>query len=351
VQTQTATRFWINNVTREEVRLAIDAGAVGCTQNPSFPWKMISTEDETERLYVIGILDEILSKHSDLEESEIQAHLQRALVENIAKAFLPLYKASGGSSGYVSIQGDPFREDAETILKYAEFNRTAPNIMVKIPVTKDGLEAVEELAARDFPINATEVMSVRQALDVVEVYEKATRGKANKPGIYFSHIAGIFDEYLKNYARQNGVEISSDALWQGGITVAKKIYQMANDRNVPVGFISGGARGLHHFTEMVGAAASVTINWKGTADKLIEQDLPIVSRFLQPAPHAVIEELCAKLPDFVKAYFAYAIKPEEYEEFGPVKLFRSQFEDAWIKANAYIKDKRSIGSPVDHAEK
>jgi len=34
VQAQTMTRFWINNVTREETRLAIEAGARGCTQNP-----------------------------------------------------------------------------------------------------------------------------------------------------------------------------------------------------------------------------------------------------------------------------------------------------------------------------
>ena len=42
-----------------------------------------------------------------------------------------------------------------------------------------------------------------------------------------------------------------------------------------MGFISGGARGLHHFTEMVGADAVVTINWQGTADTLIQQD-PVV---------------------------------------------------------------------------
>ena len=35
VHEQTATRFWINNVTREQARISIEAGAVGCTQNPS----------------------------------------------------------------------------------------------------------------------------------------------------------------------------------------------------------------------------------------------------------------------------------------------------------------------------
>ena len=41
VSAQTPTRFWINNVTRAEAQMAIDNGAVGCTQNPSFAYKML----------------------------------------------------------------------------------------------------------------------------------------------------------------------------------------------------------------------------------------------------------------------------------------------------------------------
>jgi transaldolase len=338
VQAQTATRFWINNVTREQGRLAIEAGAVGCTQNPSFPHKMMTAKDEGERAYLYGLLDGILPEQPD--DNEAQIHLQRALVENVAKQFYPIYEATGGSLGYVSIQGDPFREDAKTIVKYGLFNHSAPNIMIKVPVTEEGLEAIGELAAAGIPINATEVMSVRQALDVAKVYEKATRSMGKKPVIYYSHIAGIFDEYLKTYVKAHGVDISADALWQAGIAVAKKAYQMVNDLCTGIGFISGGARGLHHFTEMVGADAAVTINWSGTADKLLELDGPVVSRFLQPTPHGVIDELCGKLPDFRKAYFTHAIEPYEYETFGPVVLFRSMFEESWKAANELIRERR-----------
>ena len=91
---------------------------------------------------------------------------------------------------------------------------------------------------------------------------------------------------------------------------------------------------------MVGADASVTINWVGTADELLKLDPPVVQRFLQPAPHSVIDELCEKLPDFYKSYFVHAIEPEEYEEFGPVVLFRSMFESSWEKANGLIARRR-----------
>lgn len=97
-------------------------------------------------------------------------------------------------------------------------------------------------------------------------------------------------------------------------------------------FLGGGARGPHHFTEMVGAVATVTINWKGTAEDLLKEDPVVVQRWNMPTPASVIDELVEKLPDFRRGYFIDAIRPEEYEAFGPVALFRSTFEKSWKAA-------------------
>ncbi len=337
VQKATQTRFWINNVTRKEADMAIEAGAVGCTQNPSYVWKMLNDPDESE--YAGKILSDIMSKEKD--DGEALVVLQRELIGGVAKHFMPLYEKSHGRQGYVSIQGNPIQEDTESILRFARYNRKAgPNIMIKIPVTEDGLKAIGVLASEGVPINATECMAVRQVLDVCDTYVEATKDLESPAPLYFSLITGIYDEYLQKYVAKNNVDINKDALWQAGISVAKKVHALVKERNYPCGFIGGGARGLHHFTEMVGADASITINWKGTADKLIEADLPVVSRFLQPTPYSVDDELIEKLPDHRKAYFINAIEPHEYEEFGPVELFRSSFVSAWKNALEYIHSKR-----------
>lgn len=339
VQALTPTRFWINNVSRMQAHLAIDAGAVGCTQNPSYTWKMLN--DQEEKSYAMEKLDKIME--TEKNDDEVVVKLQRELVAKIAEIFLPLYETSNGKYGYVSIQGDPFFEDTETILRYARYNHQAgSNIMAKIPVTKEGLEAIEVLTAERIPINATEVMAVKQALDVCDIYEKVTKGMNDPAPIYFSHITGIFDEYLQKFVKKNGIDVSPDALWQAGISIAKKIYWMVKEKNYPVGFIGGGARGLHHFTEMVGADCCVTINWIGTADLLIQQDLPVVQRFLQPTPYSVEDELLEKIEDYRKGYLVNAITPEEYEHFGPVVLFRTSFEEAWKKALDVVKQRRAV---------
>ena len=328
VQKTTATRFWINNVTRKEADYAIKEGAVSCTQNPSYCWKILNDSDDA--VYAKDILKKIIQEEKD--DVEALVRLQRDLVAEIAKCFFPLYQSSGGRHGYVSIQGDPFKEDKESILRFARFNcAPAPNIMAKIPAVPSGLEAAGILAAEGIPLNITECFAVRQVIDSCEVYVDATKHLKNPAPMYFSLITGIYDEYLANYVSEQQIQINKDVLWQAGFSIAKKVHEIVEQRQYPCGFIGGGARGLHHFTEMVGANASITINWKGTAEELLKLDLPVVSRFLQPTPHEVVDELTEKLEDYRKAYYINSIEPDEYEEFGPVTLFREMFEDAWKK--------------------
>jgi transaldolase len=341
VTAQTPTRFWINNVTREEADISLEAGAVGCTQNPSYVYKMLTHESENE--YASGVLNKVIG---DLSDNDLaQETLQRELVREIALRFLPLWEKSNGKYGYVSIQGNPFKEDVENLIRNARFNRMAgANIMCKIPATEDGLKAIEVLMAEGSPINATEVMGVRQAMDVCDVYDKVASKMKNPPLVYISHITGIYDEYLGKYIKNNGIDISSDTMWQAGMIIARKIRRLMDERNSGVGFIGGGARGLHHYTEMVGADCCVTINWKGTAKELIRLDPPVVDRFHIQTPDSVLDELLEKVDDFKRGWMSYGLKASEYEEFGPVVLFRESFEKAWSSAVELIGKRRSASN-------
>ena len=337
VTAQTRTRFWINNVTREQATLALENGATGCTQNPSFSYKMLV--HPTEGAYARETLKNILREEPS--DAEAVVKLQRELVGRVSKLFLPLYEQTGGQLGYVSIQGDPFDESYENIMEKARYNREAgPNIMIKIPATDHGIEAIEQCVREGIPLNCTEVMSIQQAIDVLDAYDRGAKENKNPPVVYISHIAGIFDQYLAGVAKKENIDISPDALWHAGKLVAQKVRAYMDARNTPVKLINGGARGLQHFTEWVGGDVSNTINWTGTADKLIEQDAPAVSRFFNPVDSEVIDELLEKVPVFKKAYLLNEIEPEEYEDYSPVVRFRSSFESAWKNARAHIASLR-----------
>ena len=334
----TPTKMWINNVTREEAQMAIDAGAMGCTQNPSYTWKMLSHPQEKDR--ALEILKQTM-KESD-NDNEVVCIFQRKLIKEISDIFMPLWEKTNGQHGYVSIQGDPIHEhDSQVIIDEARLNREMnPNVMIKIPATKAGLEAMQVLIAENTPLNATELMSVAQVVDLCEMYKKITSETRKKPIMYLSLITGIYDEWLQKDVAEKKISINNDILYQAGMVIAKKVYSLMHDRGYELGFIGGGVRGLQHFTEMVGGDVCITMNWGGQVDKLLELDLPVVSRLFNPVQPEVLDTLLEKVPQFRQAYMENGLHVDEYEEYGPVKYFWSMFISSWKSNVEMVKSLR-----------
>ena len=338
VNEKTPTVFWVNNPTGDEVDLAIQAGALGCTTNPAHLGRMVDAPSERE--WVLKLLDKALRQTKD--DGEAEFIVQRQAVRFIQEKFLPVYERTKGEHGYVSIQGDPLREhDPEIILREGHENRKlGPNACIKVPTTQAGLKAMEVFFEEGVPVNATEVFAIRQGLDVIELYDRVTRKTGKYPRLYLSHIAGIYDEYLGECATRNNMDISTDVLCQAGLAVARKMYRLMKERGSKAVFVGGGARGLHHFTEMVGGDVVVTINWAGTADKLLAADPPVVYRLFNPVPEKVIGELREKLPDFRRGYDHDGLDVKDYEEFGPVAHFRNSFIKSWKKVLDMARERR-----------
>jgi transaldolase len=339
----TPTKMWINNVTPEEAEWAIAARAVGCTQNPSYTWKMLNHPRYKKN--ALALLDETLKETED--DNEVECILQRKLVKRIAEKFMVVYERTNGAHGYVSIQGDPIHEeDPQVIIDEGRKNREmSPNIMIKIPATKAGLEAMETLIAENTPLNATEVMGLSQIIDVCEMYDKITAKTGTKPVMYYSLITGIYDEWLAQEVASQGIDISPDILYQAGMVIAKKVYRFVHDRGYQLGFIGGGVRGLQHFTEMIGGDVCITMNWEGHADKLLELDQPVVARLFNPVQDHVLDELLTKVPAFQQAYMEGGLTVDEYEEYGPVAYFRDLFISAWENALELIRKRRAALKP------
>lgn len=345
VSAQSGNRLWINNPTLEEAEKAMEAGAISCTTNPAFAAKIIREESEREQA-----LREVERAIAEAEDDGRAAVLvQQKLVRRLALQFLSLYERNPGREGYVSIQGGPHAEEnADSIIAEAlEAVRLSPNIIAKIPVTEAGLKAMGYLFAENIPVIATEIMGISQAIAVCELHRRISERTGRAPPLYVTHITGIFDEYLHKVAQQEEIHISRDILWQAGCAVARKQYRILKDRGYPVVMLGGGARGIHHFTEMVGSDMHVTVNWRGTADQLIEADPPVLYRMDTPVPGYVIVELLEKLPDFQRAYSEDGLEIEEYMDFGPVKFFRAMFLKGWDELVNTVREQRRGGG---HAE-
>ncbi len=333
VRTLTPTQFWINNVTRKQAELAIQEGAVSCTQNPAYLSKVLGSQDDG--LYLEEMARPLIQSESD--DNRVVASLQRHAIAGICEKFYPIYERSGGRQGFVSIQADPFAEDAATILDNAEkCVSLAPNFIIKIPATQEGIQAIAQLIAQRVPVLATEVMSMDQVIDVCATHQKVTQGMRDPAPFWMAHINGIFDEQLSEDVQTGHISIPHDVLRQASLVLGRKIHSYIREKGFQVHYLAGGARTLEHFTDWVGVDGGVTINWKGTADKLLAADGPVTDVFHAPSSYSVIDELLQKVAAFKKAWTPGSLSPEEYAFFGPVVRFRNSFEQGWTKAKSII---------------
>jgi transaldolase len=335
---ETATRFWVNNPTAEQAKLAIEAGAVGCTTNPSYVSKLLSSP--ADRAYVERTINVLLPHIAD--DTELATVVQRIMVSRLSDIFMPMYDASNGTKGFVTIQGNPFEEtDADAIIADGiESRKLGDNITVKIPVTAHGIKAIATLVEQDVPTMATEVMAISQAISIAEAYKSASENSGHTPPFYLTHITGILDDHFKRVIKHENIDISEEAVKWAGLSIAKKQYRLLKEKQYPGTMIGGGARKLEDFTELVGGDLHVTINWKGTAETLLDVNREVVSRIDAEIDQEVIDELNEKLVDYNRAYDENAMSEDEYYDYGGVELFRSSFMKGWNILLDLIADMR-----------
>ncbi|DAB39376.1 MAG: transaldolase [Sulfuricurvum sp. RIFOXYD2_FULL_44_160] len=211
----------------------IEKGVInGATSNPAIFKNAILTSPAYK---------EQLATLSDLSPKEKYEALAIYDIQKAADILRPLYDA--GDDGYVSIEVDPFLCDdteatiAEGIRLHASINR--PNVMIKVPATEAGYGAMEALASRGIPVNATLIFSVDQALKCAEAFNKASKKSSVDTviSVFVSRIDRAIDETLRSHGVRSGLM---------GIVNAADIYNRVEALGISkcrVLFASTGVKG------------------------------------------------------------------------------------------------------------
>lgn len=337
---QSGTRVWVNNPAGAEIGPAVVAGAFGATTNPTYCTFLLGREPE----FIDPLIDQALRETPD-DAAAAERVYQQVVLRN-RDAFLPLYLSSGGTAGFAIIQGDP-RHDADPAYIVAEALRhhaLGENIMVKLPANVAGAAAIQELVPHDVPICVTEVMGVPQAVYIWEAYRRASRQSGRRPPFVVAFIAAPLDRYLAAHVQRENVAIAPEVLAQASFAVAREGYRVFQERGYDGVMLIGGATAPPYFSELVGGKMHVTMNW-AEIEALLRADGPVVSRLFAPTPPAVLAEMCEKLPDFRRSYYADALSPAEYGDYGPLTFFRGMFVQAYNQFLAELARRRAAARP------
>ena len=162
---------WIDFLSREAIRgghlqhLVDDDAVVGATSNPSiFEKAMASGNAYDEQLRELGSTDPEAAFWALAEQD----------IRDACDLFRPPWDGGMGRDGYVSLEVDP-RLAYDSLATFNEAIRLheavdRPNLLVKIPATKPGLAAIEDVIAKGRSINITLIFSLRRYAEVAESY-------------------------------------------------------------------------------------------------------------------------------------------------------------------------------------
>jgi transaldolase len=226
---------WLDSIHREQIRsgelkhLIETDGLTGETANPSIFEKAIAGSTDYD--------DAIRKMAPGRTPLEIYETLAIQDVQMAADVFRPIYDQTQGADGFVSLEISPtLAHDtggsiAEAQRFFAALNR--PNVLIKIPGTKEGVPAIEECLYQGININITLLFALQAYKDVAWAYIRALerRMAEGKPIDRVASVASFFVSRIDTLAdKLIGVELhaTTDAVHIAKLKALKGKVAIAN---------------------------------------------------------------------------------------------------------------------------
>jgi len=337
----TDTVLWNDSADPTELAQSIAFGAVGATCNPVIAYTAIAAHPEVW----VPRLRELADELATATESEIGWRAVELLSIEAARLLEPAFERYHGRNGRLSVQTDPrlHRNAAALVEQAVHFDSLAPNIIVKIPATRVGIEAIEEVTARGISVNATVSFTVAQALAVGEAVERglarrrAEGGDTSWMGPVCTIMGGRLDDWLKHTVARDRILVDPGILEWAGVAALKRAYALYRERGYETRMLSAAFRNHLQWSELVGGdlVVSPPFDWQA---RINESALPGDSRIDVPVPAAILEQLTASVPEFSRAYEPDGLSIDEFESFGASATTLRQFLDADARLDALVRE-------------
>lgn len=315
----TVTDYWNDSCSIEELTYAIERGAVGATSNPTIVLTVLKNEMHLWQ----DRIQEIIRENSNWSEVEVTWRVFEEIGVKGAELLLPVFERERGKKGRLSIQTNPANyRNAEAIIEQARyFDDLAPNMQVKIPVTKAGITAVEEATYHGVNINATVCFTVPQAVAVAEAVERGLN-RREADGQHISDMTpvctimvGRADDWMQVLANRDNVITDPEYAHWAGVAIFKKAYDIYQKRGYRARLLSAAYRHHRHWSEFIGGDVILTIPCKWQK-RFNGSDVEVKNRMATPVDQTIIDGLYNHFPDFRMAFDEDGMTVDEFDGYG-----------------------------------
>src|SRR2546428_2994648 len=218
--------LWLDNITRDLLdsgtlkRYVDELSVTGLTSNPT----IFDHASKNSTAY-----DASIRRKMDEGKSGEDLFFELAL-EDLTRAadlFRPIWDRTRGVDGWVSLEVSPMlaHDTARTLTAAKTLHARAgrPNLLIKIPGTKEGLPAIEEAIFAGIPVNVTLLFSSAHYLAAAEAFMRGIERRVAaglQPEI--ESVASVFISRWDAAVKDRVPEALRNQL---GIAIAKRTYQ------------------------------------------------------------------------------------------------------------------------------
>ena len=193
--------IWYDNIQRDHlldgtIQQYIESGMIsGITSNPSIFKKAIAESD----MYEHSIRN---MAWAGMSGKAIYEQLVIEDIQHAADLLYPLYQATEGNDGYISLEVNPeLAQDSSATLFEAQrlwelVER--PNLMIKIPATEAGLPAIRQAIAQGINVNVTLIFSCHRYEEVIEAYLAGLEDRIQQ-GLPLQSIASVASFFVSRF--------------------------------------------------------------------------------------------------------------------------------------------------------
>jgi transaldolase len=222
--------LWLDNITRDLLdsgtlkKYIAELSVTGLTSNPTIFDHAIKNS---------AAYDATISKQLMKGEASEALFFELAL-EDLTRAadlFCPVHEQTNGIDGWVSLEVSPLlAHDTASTLAAAKdlFARAArPNLLIKIPGTKEGLPAIEEAIFSGIPVNVTLLFSREQYLAAAGAFLRGIERRIDA-GLD-PNVGSVASVFISRWDAAVASKTPDELHNQLGIAIAKRTYKAARD--------------------------------------------------------------------------------------------------------------------------
>jgi transaldolase len=219
-------RLWLDTISRQLLdsgtlqRYIDEYGVTGVTSNPTILSREITDSDQYDDALTASLKRGVTDPEQLIYEWAV-SDAQRA-----ADLLRPTWEASSALDGWVSIEVPPalaYQPDATVDFGQFLHDQTdRPNILIKVPATRPGLFAIEELTAEGVPTNATLVFDARRHRDVEDSYLRGLERRRRR-GLEL-RVASVASVFVSRWDQATNPFLPPEWRNRIGLGIAHEIY-------------------------------------------------------------------------------------------------------------------------------